>query len=82
MTEKEQNNLEKVLEGGMYAGHFQLDPTSTFSVEDMVEILKAMDIRFSPTTFAKLPKELRKHFIVHTRDGVEYRYGRKPRHLK
>lgn len=67
---------------GMYAGHFSLDPDSTVTVQELAEILKAMGINFGPKDFANLPKHLRRHFIVHTREGHEYRYGRKPRHLK
>ena len=80
----ERQTLENQLgtQGGMYAGHFSLDPDTTLTIEEVAEILKAMDIRFGPEKFAQLPKHLRRHFNVHTRDGVSYRYGRKPRHLK
>ena len=67
---------------GMYIGHFSVDPDTTVTLEDLVEIIRAMDIRFGPEKFAELPKHLRKHFMVNTRDGHIYRYGRKPRHLK
>lgn len=67
---------------GMYAGHFTVDPDSTVTIKDMADILRAMDIRFGPDKFVQLPENLRKHFRVSTRDGHEYRYGRKPRHLK
>lgn len=82
--ELERQKLDNILgtTEGMYAGHFELDPDSTVTIEDIAGILRAMGINFGPDNFAKLPKELRKHFIVHTRDGLDYRYGRKPRHLK
>ena len=86
MTEKklEPPKLDNALGtvDGMYVGHFTLDPDTTVTIEDIADILRAMDIRFGPEKFAELPKNLRKHFIVHTREGHEYRYGRKPRHLK
>lgn len=87
MDEKEkpeQQTIDNMLgtQDGMYIGHFSLDPDTTVTVEDLAEILRAMDIRFGPEKFAQLPKNLRKHFIVNTRDGQIYRYGRKPRHLR
>ena len=51
-------------------------------MDDLRKILTAMEIRFGPEKFAELPKELRRHFIVNDRQGNEYRYGKKPRHLK
>ncbi len=80
----ERQSLDKQLglQDGMYIGHFSLDPDTTVTLEDIVTILRAMDIRFGPKEFAELPKEIRKHFIVHDRQGNEYRYGRTPRHLK
>lgn len=80
----EHQTLDNVLgtQDGMYVGHFTLDPDTTVTVEDLAEILRAMDIRFGPEKFAELPKNLRKHFIVNTREGNSYRYGRKPRHLR
>ncbi len=67
---------------GMYVGHFTFAPDSTFTMDDLRKILTAMEIRFGPEKFAELPKELRRHFIVNDRQGNEYRYGKKPRHLK
>ncbi len=67
---------------GMYVGHFSLDPDSTITIEEIAELLRRMDIRFGPEKFAELPKELRRHFMVNTREGQIYRYGRKPRHLR
>lgn len=66
----------------MYFGHFRLEPDTTFTIEDWIKILKVMQITFNPERFAELPKEVRRHFIVHDRKGHEYRYGRKPRSVK
>ncbi len=80
----EKQRLENILgtEGNMYVGHLTLDPDSTVTLEDIVIVLRAMQINFSPEAFSKLPAQVRKHFIVHDRDGNDYRYGRKPRHLR
>ena len=86
MTKKklERQPLENILgtQDNMYVGHLTLDPDTTVTLEDIVVILRAMEITFSPEAFAKLPPEVRKHFIVHDRNGNDYRYGRKPRHLR
>ena len=85
MEKKPQHQkIDNVLgtQNGMYVGHFKLEPDPTFDMDDLREILKAMDIRFGPEKFAELPKKLRRHFIVNDRQGNEYRYGKKPRHLK
>lgn len=84
MTDKmEPQKIENILgtQEGMYIGHFSVDPDTTITLDELVEIIRAMDIRFSPQNFAKLPKNLRRHFMVNTRDGKTYRYGRKPRNL-
>ncbi len=52
---------------GMFIGYFKLSPTETFTMEDMIAILMAMDIRFSSEVFDKLPEQTKKQFVVFNR---------------
>jgi hypothetical protein len=45
----------------------------------LVQFLVDLDIRLDEAAFADMPVELRRFFKVIHRDGVEYRYGQKPR---
>jgi len=60
---------------GMFIGYFRFDPTTTFELDDLITILKAMDIRFGPEEFEKLPEKTKKQFSVYTREGKSFRYG-------
>lgn len=68
---------------GMFIGYFKLVPTETFTMEDMVAILVAMDIRFGPEVFETLPEQTKKQFVVFNRnmktENEAFRYGRTPR---
>ena len=45
----------------------------------LVQFIVNLDMRLSEEIFAGIPTELRKHFKVIHRDGVEYQYGHRPR---
>jgi len=47
----------------------------------LVQFLVDLDMRLDEETFATIPIDLRKHFKVVHRDGVEYQYGQRPRLL-
>ncbi len=64
---------------GMFAGYYQFDPISTVTFDDILEILKVMQIRFGEEHFNKLSPEAKKQFSFIGRDGKPVRYGRKPR---
>ena len=64
--------------GGMYFESYLLQPLETLSTKDLAAILAAMDIRFAPEVFQRLPEEVRKHFVVLNRDGSKLRYSRNP----
>ena len=68
---------------GMFVGNIKLAPTETFTMEDMVAILVAMDIRFGPEVFDSLPEQTKKQFVVFNRsmksEKEAFRYGRTPR---
>jgi len=68
---------------GMFIGYFKLVPSETFTMEDMAAILVAMDIRFGPEAFDKLPEQTKKQFVVFNRnmksEEEAFRYGRTPR---
>ncbi len=68
---------------GMFIGYFKLSPTETFTMEDMINILVAMDIRFGPEAFEKLPEQTKKQFVVFNRnmksEAEAFRYGRTPK---
>jgi len=70
-------------ENGMFIGYYKLDPTETFTMEDMIAILMAMDIRFSHEVFDRLPEQTKKQFVVFNRnmksEAEAFRYGRTPR---
>ena len=67
---------------GMFMGYYQFDPDSRFTLDDMIAILKVMDIRFSHEHFETLPEEAKRQFTVFNRNGDTFRYGQTPRHLK
>ncbi len=45
----------------------------------LVQFMVDLDIRIDDKAFAEIPEDLRKYFMVLHRDGVKYRYGKKPR---
>jgi hypothetical protein len=45
----------------------------------LVQFLVDLDIRLTEEAFAEIPDDLKRYFKVIHRDGVEYRYGQKPR---
>ena len=49
------------------------------SMLSVVQFLVDLDIRLTEEAFSEIPEDLRKYFKVMHRDGVEYRYGQKPR---
>jgi hypothetical protein len=49
------------------------------SMLSLVQFLVDLDIRLTEEAFAEIPTDLRRYFSVIHRDGVEYRYGQKPR---
>lgn len=65
--------------GGMYFTSYILDPQPNLTMEDLVKILKALDLRFTSDAFARVPEEVRKHFVIHDRYGEYQRYGRRSR---
>ncbi len=68
---------------GMFIGYYKLAPTEIFTMEDMIAILIAMDIRLNHETFEQLPEQTKKQFVVFNRnmksEAEAFRYGRTPR---
>lgn len=65
--------------GGMYFTSYHLDPQSNLTMEELVKILKCLDLHFTAAAFERVPEEVRKHFVIHDRYGQRQRYGRRQR---
>jgi hypothetical protein len=60
--------------------YYEFNPdVEAFTATDMVNILKAMKLTFHSDAWARLDEESRKHFMVRTRSGESYQYGKKPK---
>lgn len=59
---------------GMFVEYYIFNPTSTIKGEELLEVLKAMNIVFGPELFERLPESVRKHFLVKDRTGKIARY--------
>jgi len=76
---KEHANQIPGAESGMFFEYYEFDPiTGSFSMQDLINLLKVMEIRLPMESFEKLPDETKRHFVVLTRDERKFRY-RKPR---
>ncbi len=76
---KDHTNQIPGAESGMFFEYYEFDPVmESFSIEDLINLLKVMEIRLPMESFEKLPDETKKHFVVLTRDKRKFRY-RKPR---
>jgi len=76
---KEHANQIPGAESGMFFEHYEFDPmVESFSMQDLINVLKVMEIRLPVDSFEKLPDETKKHFMVLTRDERRFRY-KKPR---
>lgn len=76
---KEHANQIPGAESGMFFEYYEFDPlVDSFSMTDLINLLRVMEIRLPMDSFEKLPDETKKHFVVLTRDERKFRY-RKPR---
>lgn len=67
-------------EASIVMDYYEFAPdVEKFTIEDAMNILKAMKLTFHTEAWARLAEESRKHFIVRTRSGESYHYGQKRR---
>lgn len=69
-------NLESLVEDsdGMFFEYYQFDPQPGITIQDLLAVLSAMEIRFPTGAFNQLPEGSKKQFLVKTRDGRVFRY--------
>jgi hypothetical protein len=76
---KEHTNQIPGAESGMFFEYYEFDPmTDAFTMQDLINLLRVMEIRLPMESFEKLPDETKRHFMVLTREKKRFRY-RKPR---
>lgn len=66
-------------ENGMFMYHYRLVPTTTMSFEDVIDILKMLDIKIDQKNFDKLQERTKRQFVVENRYEQTWRYGTKVR---
>lgn len=64
---------------GMYFGSYRFDPQEDITLEDVVELLRALDINLTNLAFDRVPEKVRRHFIKFNRYGDAERYRRQRR---
>ena len=76
---KEHANQIPGAESGMFFEYYEFNPLEDiFTIKDLINLLRVMEIRLPMDSFEKLPDETKKHFMVLTRDERKFRY-RKPK---
>ena len=65
---------------GMFVRQFLFDPVqSQFNSEDLMVMLKLLNIVLSPHVFDQIPEHTKRHFVEVNRKGERIRYGQRRR---
>lgn len=65
---------------GMFVRQYHFDPLQhQFSSEDLITILKLLNMALSPAVFDQLPEHTKRHFVEINRKGERKRYGQRQR---
>lgn len=65
---------------GMFVRQYLLDPEKrNFTTEDLIEIIRLLNVVVSPSIFDQIPEHTKRHFVVIDRTGERQRYGARPR---
>ena len=65
---------------GMFVRQFLFDPVQgQFNTEDLMVILKLLNIGLAPNVFEQLPEHTKRHFVEINRKGERVRYGTRRR---
>lgn len=65
---------------GMFVRQFLLDPVKRkFTTDDLLEIIRLLNLVVSPAIFDQLPEHTKHHFVVIDREGERRRYGERTR---
>lgn len=69
---------------GMFVRQYLLDPEKRhFNTDDLLEIIRLLNLVVAPSIFKQLPEHTKKHFVVIDRKGERQRYGAPvPRRMK
>lgn len=61
---------------GMFVRQYLLDPVKRhFTTDDLIEIIRLLNLVVAPSIFDQLPEHTKKHFVVIDRKGERQRYG-------
>lgn len=61
---------------GMFIRQYLLDPVQkSFTGEDLITVLRLLNITLSPSVFKRLPEHTKRHFVEINRKGERTRYG-------
>lgn len=65
-------------QSSMVMEFYEFSPQETVTVNDVINLFKAMNLTLHQEAWDRLPEETRKQFIVRKRNGESYRYGKDP----
>ena len=65
---------------GMFVRQYLFDPVQRqFNTEDLMVMLKLLNIALAPNVFDQIPEHTKRHFVEVNRKGERIRYGQRRR---